>query len=162
MINTRWASADGNGGWRNHYRRMMRWSERTIKACSSDDKQSQSQVVDFALAFFVWCYSLRDWLKASEDFGEKEVAEFVSKQRYWKHCRDIALRSKHWDLSRPSIDADYGISRRKVLYSEALGSNQIQWIIWMDGDVLPLSSVVEDLTATWRSILEVRLLGTSE
>jgi hypothetical protein len=157
VTNSRGNSADANGGWRNHYRRVHRWSRRAIERCNDDSPEAQAEVVDFALAFFVWCFSLRDWLKASGDVSESELQQFATESSYWKYCRDISLRAKHFNVSSPSIDDDYGISREWDPYHGVLGTKAIVWNVWIDGKKIALDDVISGLTKDWEAFLNAKL-----
>jgi hypothetical protein len=136
---------------------MLRWSSRAIERCNDDSPTAQAEVVDFALAFFLWCYSLRDWLKASGEMSEAELQQFSTASIYWKYCRDIALRAKHYNASSPSIDNDYGISRQWDSFHEVLGTKAIVWNVWIDGKKIALDEVVIGLTRDWETLLNSKL-----
>jgi len=157
MTNSRDFSADANGGWRNHYERVLRWSRRAVERCNDDSLEAQAEVVDFSLAFFLWCYSLRDWLKKTGEASDAELERFSKASSYWKYCRDITLRAKHYDASSPAIDNDYGISRELDPFQEVLGTRAIIWNVWIDGKKIALEDVIIGLTKDWEAFLKPKL-----
>ena len=155
MTNAKWSSADANGGWMNHYAQMLRWRDRALEELKIGEG---IESLDFSLAFFLWCFSLRDWLKKDGARTEQQLANLVSANSSWKYCRDVALRTKHYEPSRPSIDANYGISREYDCFSAQIQQTErADWNIWIDGKKLRLADVIRDLSDMWMKELQHEL-----
>lgn len=102
-------SADNILSWRSQHRRMLRWLERLRSISAKADFQDR---VDFYLAFFVNCYSLRDWFINSGAISSEEMDSLIQSDESMRLCRDICNRSKHLKLNRrASADADFSIVR---------------------------------------------------
>lgn len=152
MTNSRTHSADAVFGWLNHYHRMLRWRDRSLTAL----KMQTGEEVDVALAFFVWCFSFRDWLRVEPSLSSKELEDFVSNEPYWGFCRDIALRAKHYDLSSPSKDAEYGMSRSFDPFHKILGTKPVTWHVWIDGQKVEMETMIRSLSKGWQDFIETR------
>lgn len=95
-------------GWQGQYRRMYRFFERYVSAVEFADK------LDFAAAFFVFSYSLRDWIRNHEypDREAKKVFDrkwekFQKENRVIKISRDINNIMKHLSISQVSLDKKF-------------------------------------------------------
>jgi len=88
-------------GWRSQYDRMLRWYDRLKK----------DQSLDILLAFFLNCYALRDWLHKTARLDANIIDDAIKADFSMKLCRDLCNRSKHPILAKPSIDANFVITR---------------------------------------------------
>lgn len=95
-------------GWRSQYQRMERWLGRIAAQAGSE---ADHDLLDMYLAFFLNCYSLRDWFVKSGVIAEADIDDLIQRNRQMRLCRDLCNRSKHLRISRPSTDADFSIYR---------------------------------------------------
>jgi hypothetical protein len=106
-VGLRW-SMENILGWRSQYQRMERWLGRIAVQAGSE---ADHDLLDMYLAFFLNCYSLRDWFVKSGVIAEADIDELIQRSRQMRLCRDLCNRSKHLRISRPSTDADFSIIR---------------------------------------------------
>lgn len=95
-------------GWRSQYQRMERWLTRIAMHAGNE---ADHDLLDTYLAFFLNCYSLRDWFVKSETIAAADIDDLIQKNRRMRLCRDLCNRSKHLRISKPSTDADFSIYR---------------------------------------------------
>ena len=103
------------GGWRNQFHRLQRWHSRVTRLGPGTSPDEQ----DILYAFFQNCLALRDWLKHSGAVSAVDVDKFVRSNRELLLCRDLANGTKHYELSSPSIDANFFLCREYVPPSSA-------------------------------------------
>jgi hypothetical protein len=101
-------SAENILSWRSQYDRIKRWSVR-LREFGSDEMDQER--LDFYLAFFLNCYSLRDWLINSNAIPRSDLDELIQSSVAMCVCRDLCNRSKHLILNNPSADKDFSIVR---------------------------------------------------
>jgi hypothetical protein len=104
-------SADRAGGWNNQFRRMQRWQDRAKLALADLPNTQFHDALDVALAYFVWCHSMRDWLIKDNAMTRNEVDSQLSNHATWKIVRDLANRSKHLKITCNPADAEWAVSR---------------------------------------------------
>lgn len=101
-------SAESIFSWRSQHDRVKRWSQRLHEYQDADFQDR----LDFFLAFFINCYSLRDWFINSNSISQKEMDGLIQSSEAMRLCRDICNRSKHLTLNRsPSTEANFSIGR---------------------------------------------------
>jgi hypothetical protein len=131
--------------WRSQFDRMERW-QRRIATCEASE--SDENILDLYLAFFVACYSLRDWFVTAEVVSGDVIDELIRSNRAMRLCRDICNRSKHLRISRPSADPDFSIAR------EYRGKGQPNALVVIAaGDQLDLAEVVRSCLRFWSDFL---------
>lgn len=95
-------------GWRSQFDRVRRWEDRTLKASA----QGTQDELDFYLAFFLNCYSLRDWIVNAGVVKSSEIDRCIKGSVDMRLCRDICNRTKHLLPDRKaSADALFSIAR---------------------------------------------------
>jgi hypothetical protein len=92
-------SVDTFGGWANHFLRVERWKDRCLGELKKGYGNESRDVADFALSYFVWCHSLREWLIEGQII-KQEALEILKQYPEWQICRDIANRCRHYDFLR--------------------------------------------------------------
>jgi hypothetical protein len=110
-------SAEKVLGWRSQYEAMLRW----YKRCEACHKcyTSLSDALDFILAFFLFCYHMRDYAIETGCISREEMEALIQSNCCMKICRDVCNRLKHHTITRnPSIDKDWSIGRELVLWSD--------------------------------------------
>lgn len=87
--------------WKDQYRRVLRWRKRLDAAKPTDDLSAAilETYQDFAHAFFINCYHLRDWLIGA-GISKGTVDVFVGGNPCLVACRGICNRAKHFHLTK--------------------------------------------------------------
>ena len=111
-------SADTYGGWKNHFLRLGRWRDRALTALGDYDGHSFHDANDFVLAYFVWCHSMREWLINSGAISRQRLDWRLHEFVEWEVCRDIANRSRHFELRRKPRDKDWSIRREHDIWAQ--------------------------------------------
>lgn len=117
--------------------RVLRWYQRVLNADCCPNANTD-EVVDFSLAFFLNCFSLRDWLRRSPRVTAKEVSDLFSSPEL-KLCRDLANGYKHLHLDKPSVDANFSLHRE---YDPTMPRRERLSLVadWTKYDVVGLST----------------------
>lgn len=148
-------SADTNGGWRNQFRRMDRWKERAVPLSSERSGKATGDAVDFALAYFIWAHSLRDWLIEDQAVKKEQLDDLLGKSKAWKICRDMANRSRHFNLKQNPTDKDWSLLRSYDPFSEVFDGVGISyWEIYFGDEKLRLGEVILQVHNMWLDVLE--------
>jgi hypothetical protein len=154
-------SADTFGGWKNHFQRMERWKQRCLAALEKDyGEEASCDVVDFALSYFVWCHSMREWLTEGNAIEQSVLDEDLKKHAEWKICRDIANRCRHYNLRMNPTDKDWSIGREFDPFAtseNALPRYKI-FLIFND-EKLELVPILTNTHQMWKSILSAHGLN---
>jgi hypothetical protein len=77
-------------------------------------KQVPEEHFDDLIAFFQFCYSLRDWLEAADPNFKPKIRSRISQSDTMRICRDICNRTKHYKIKDPSVDPQWSIGREYV------------------------------------------------
>lgn len=104
-------SADTYGGWKNHFKRLSRWRDRVEYAYEQPEQHKIHDVLDFILAYFVWCHSLREWAINSKAISRQKLDWLLHEYVEWEICRDIANRQRHFEINRKPRDKDWSVGR---------------------------------------------------
>jgi hypothetical protein len=104
-------SVHKNGGWRGQLERTRRWHARVRALQAQKGIYVEVEDLDILYAFFQNCHHLREWLHLSRDIPHKDIDDFVAQHKQLGVARDIANGTKHFHISRPSIDALFSIGR---------------------------------------------------
>lgn len=96
-----------NGQWQGQMERMHRWHDRVQRACAA----GSPDVEDFVFAFFQNCFTLREWVEKTSPLSKTDLDTFMESTPEMRICRDICNGTKHYSISRPSIDAQFSILR---------------------------------------------------
>ena len=103
------------------WQRIHRWHGRLLlamEALPSTDARQQAEVDDMAMAFFMHCYHLKDWLIEALLVNKAKIRkEFVHLHPAIQVCRDLANGAKHLSLRQPSLGETH--SPRPTLLWEA-------------------------------------------
>ena len=147
-------SADTFGGWKNHFLRMERWKQRCLAELKKPYGDGSRDIVDFALSYFVWCHSLREWLVRGKVMDAKVLDENLGRYPQWKICRDIANRCRHYDLTTNSSDKHWSIGREYDPFANP--ENRLpceKWFLIFGEEKLELGSVFRTTFDMWTDIL---------
>jgi hypothetical protein len=148
-------SIDTASGWKNHYLRMRRWRDRSLAALDHRIDGDLHEAVDFVLAYFVWCHSLREWLIKSKSIAEETLDSQLQKHSDWKICRDIANRSRHFDLQKNPADKHWSILREYDVFAELDPKMQKTRLFLIFGDEkIDVAALISSTFRMWQRILE--------
>lgn len=64
-----------------------------------------------ALAYFVCCHSMRDWLINDGATGESKLIDQLKQYPEWKVVHDLANRTRHLTLNQRLTDKEWSIAR---------------------------------------------------
>lgn len=102
-------------GWRGQYERTLRWYQRVCEYPATEPSSPQAdEYLDYALAFYLNCFSLRDWLANSGVATREELNTLFESNSDLGICRDICNGAKHFEIRDPSVDAQLSIVRNVV------------------------------------------------
>lgn len=66
---------------------------------------------DFMFAFFQNCFMLREWIKKTSPLSKGDLDNLFNSTPELRICRDICNGTKHYSISKPSVDAEFSILR---------------------------------------------------
>lgn len=156
--------------WKDQYERVLRWRKRLASAKPSgpSDVDALKTYRDYAHAYFVNCYHLRDWL-ISKTRPAKMVDCFIDRNLNLKACRGICDAVKHFRLTRYPEDHKY----REYLAGEAgtlvasstgfsgevdgwapAGRRPGDYIVETPCGDFEVQTLADDCLAAWRSFLK--------
>jgi hypothetical protein len=98
--------------WRSQFERVKRWKRRIdVLETNAQVGRDIHEDVDTYLAFFVNCFSLRDWFINSATVPRHRLRRALDRSLHMGLCRDICNRSKHLKLhDSPSVDESLSIA----------------------------------------------------
>ena len=109
------SSIHKNPGWQGQLARVQRWHSRLKQIATQMSQTKDTELdFDFIYAFFQNCYHLRDWLENSGAISHQKLQDLFRDHYEMQICRDICNGTKHFDLTRPSVDAHFSIGREYV------------------------------------------------
>ncbi len=114
--------------------------------------------LDYLLAFFMNCYSFRDWFINSHDLTPMQIQDFKTlfqENIYLQLCRDICNGTKHLNYKKPSLDASPSIVRNFVpdpYFGEHAYPGKLL-LIHADGQVYNLSELATSCVNALRDFL---------
>ncbi|MBL7670749.1 MAG: hypothetical protein JNM39_09700 [Bdellovibrionaceae bacterium] len=152
--------------WVFQWNRVVRWKER-LKTISVDLKTrdlSQDDV-DFMIAFFQTCYHMRDWLSASIPDLKSEVDRLFQESFELQVLRDVCNGTKHCDINRPSIDADFSLVREYDHLSGHEGfAAQRYWLLFGEHEIqkIDVFEFAEKCFVTIRDFLKISVTLENE
>jgi len=120
--------------------------------------------VDIILSFFMHCYHLGDWLKAS-GLDETKVNNFIHNTYELQVCRNLTNSTKHLDLDRkpsPPKLFDYKaaglpspIARTYDPLAEILGEAETEYlVILVDGQEINCYDFMTRCMQKWKELLD--------
>lgn len=148
-------SADNAQGWLSHYQRTLRWAERAEQLLEGLPETDFHEALDFTLAYFVWCHSLRDWLIKTDAMGKEPLDAELKKYQEWKRVRDLGNRQRHPVLKENAADKDWAIAREYDVFSPAIeGRERHHLNLYFDGKKIRVLPLLRDTRAMWQNILK--------
>lgn len=153
-------SVDTFGGWANHFIRMERWKDRCLAELKKRYGEESRDVPDFALSYFVWCHSLRDWLIKGAIIQSEALDQDLAQYPEWKICRDIANRCRHYDLKNNPTDKHWSMGREHDPWANEQNSLPTEkWFLIFGEEKYELSSVITITFKVWSDILDAHNLN---
>ncbi len=147
-------------GWEGQYKRVKRWYDRVMKirsrVTSNPPQQEQDEKDhDDIYAFFQNCYHLRDWLRRTNTVSHTELEKFFSKHVELGICRDICNGTKHFQISKPSVDAFFSIGRQFLLRNPDRndGIGDTTWFIKAGDSTYDIFELASKCMKLWESFL---------
>ncbi len=103
--------ADRHQGWFSHFERMKQWETRATIALEDLPHTDFHEALDYSLAYFVWCHSLREWIIKDKAMSLSTVEDALKVYPEWKIVRDLANRSRHLVITQKPTDAEWSVFR---------------------------------------------------
>lgn len=146
-------SVHRNGGWRGQLKRTQRWHNRIRALHNEKGFQVDFEDLDLVFAFFQNCYHLREWVAISRDVPLNELDDFMIKHAEMRACRDIANGTKHFHITRPSVDAEFSVGRE---YTQDNDGNPGQTWFVIAGEKYDLFELASRCMKLWTEFLASR------
>ena len=143
-------------GWQSQYERMLRWHRRVLEYPPTRSSSPEAdEYLDFLLAFFLNCFSLRDWLENSQTVSLNELKKLFDESLDLRICRDIANGAKHFEIRRPSVDEKPSIVRELEPdpYFGQYAYPGIRLIIYAGNEVRDLLTLTTNCVNAWQMFL---------
>ncbi|MCV2866023.1 hypothetical protein [Defluviimonas sp. WL0075] len=148
-------SFDTYEGWIGHYKRMRRWQERAVRYAKGPLNYANDEAVDFVLAYFLWAHSLREWLIETGSVKKVEIDQLLADRPEWSICRDLANRSRHYDLKKNPTDKHWILALRLDLNALMAGKQEHQfWYVLHDGQYREIPDCVNAVARMWEETLD--------
>jgi len=132
--------------------------ERSLEKVRSNKNRKVDEYKDDVLAFFEVGWSLKDWIRNSQQIAEsatKEAEKYAKGNISLRICADIANRSKHLKLTFKREDAD--IHKRNTIIHAAppgKGYGELRFQIRLDsGHEFDAISTAHVVTKVWQIFL---------
>jgi hypothetical protein len=141
-----------NQGWRCQYNRTHRWFKRVAQiGCRQAQAADMEHEHDVLYAFFQNCYHLRDWLRNSGAVSQKDLDEFFNEHVDLRVCQDLCNGTKHLDLNRPKVDANFSIGREYVYPLDASDRPHLteRWFVIAGGEKYDLFDLARRCMSYW-------------
>ena len=147
-------SADRVGGWANHYRRCERWKSRAAAALDDLPAADFHTAMDFALAYFVWSHSLREWLIKDGALNKEALDVKLQQNPTWRIVRDLANRSRHLVITQSPSDAEWSVAREYDNFAVWIEGRERHHVnLFFDGQKHRLVDVVHSAGRMWQKVL---------
>lgn len=155
-------SADSKLGWVSHYQRMKRWEDRAQAVAVCSFATQTPDTLDFALAYFIWAHSFRDWLVETNAVPAKEIDAYLRDNQHWQLCRDVANRCRHYNLTRSPTDNDFVILFRLDVNAALAGnSEQVFGGTSHNGKRIEFRESVNQISRMWETAIDHFSLRTA-
>lgn len=139
-------------GWKGQFDRMERFYLRFTQAEDAQD------ALDFALTFFIFAHSLREWIMKYEQLDkatfDKHWTDFVAQYPEMKVSRDICNVTKHLQLTQPaSLDKHFA-----VLWAyDPFVKKKSEWVIHFGERRMSLGTLMDQILTGWKSFITQEL-----
>lgn len=140
--------------WRGQLERMKRWRQRLESLRGSGDLD---HAFDVALAFFINCYHLRDWLHRSGGVESSDIDTLFASSLHLRIAADIANIAKHFDLTQPPrMTRQLSMAREYVGPGEGWFGSDSALRVQSDGATYDLAELAGECEEAWRGFLSGR------
>ena len=146
-----------NNGWKSQLERVRRWYKRIEKVGSAKSTNANLEDEhDDVYTFFQNCYYLREWLEKADVVAPNYINDLFKQNIELQICRDICNGTKHFDISRPSVDADFSFGREYVPKSYTNSRPQINetWFLFASGEKYDVFSLAAKCMGLWESFIQ--------
>jgi len=143
-------------GWRGQFDRARRWRQRLL---ASAGKADADFTFDAALAFFINCYHVRDWLERSGEIGKSALDQLFTDSFALRVCADLANIAKHYDLTNtPRMTRQLSVACEYADPGFGWLGDQARLTILSDGQQLDVLELTATCEADWLSFLRQQSL----
>ncbi len=152
-------SAHRDNGWKGQYNRMMRWTEK-FNQISIDEYQSSDKTqlyFDTMFACFQNIFFLKDWLQNDAKVCKNKLNEFINLNKDIGLCRDICNGTKHFDITRASVDNEFAIIRQFNPLSKLMKQAESEIVICADGVIYKPNKLIGDCINLWDKFIAENL-----
>jgi hypothetical protein len=112
------------------------------------------EALDFSLAYFVWCHSLREWLIKDNAVGQDVIDSALSAYLEWKIVRDLANRSRHLVITQNPTDPDWAVFREYDPFAPHLeGRERHHVVLLFEGRQHRVTELVRTTGQMWECVL---------
>lgn len=105
----------------------------------------------FYLCFFIQAYSVRDWLVKQGVMSQSDIDLAIQSDERMCLCRDICNRYKHLIITKPSLDADWEITRRVI--NPFADDNEWEWTVRAARKTTPLWDLMVECIGFWEALV---------
>lgn len=145
-------SLERTPGWRGQFERTRRWRQRLLASAGKPDVQF---TFDCALAFFINCYHLRDWLARSGEVSQLRLDELFRDSFALRVCADLANIAKHYDLTNtPRLTRQLSIACEYADPGYGWFGDRARLTVLSDGQKLDLLELTAACEVEWVSFLK--------
>ncbi|MEW6775171.1 MAG: hypothetical protein AB1405_02680 [Bdellovibrionota bacterium] len=140
------------------WERVLRWQGRV----HGRSHASPDEFMDHLYALFQNCFAMRDWLENSEVIPGESLSEIFSAFEL-RLCRDICNGTKHLEITRPSVDANFMTVREYApppisKLDEALSSPEYKLVLIAADNKYDLVELADQCVDILRNALSTRNL----
>jgi len=148
-------SADTVSGWHNHYKRMNRWKIRSLETLNDLPRTNFQDAFDFTLAYFLWSHSFVEWLCEGGIITKKELFNELKNYEVWPLCRDVANRTRHFELKNKPTDKYWTAYRENDFFAYAVEGKERHIVnIMFDGKKWRATDAIQESDKMWKQVLE--------
>ncbi len=152
-------SAHRHGDWQGQYNRMMRWVQRFRELCKNEAKSSEKShaYFDTLYACFQNIFFLKDWLRENTSLSSDDLNAFINSNTEIGVCRDICNGTKHYNISNPSIDNQFGVIRQYVPFQKTWDVAEWEIIICAGGQIYKPEDLILKCIEHWDNFIIEKL-----
>jgi hypothetical protein len=134
---------------------MKRWEARAQSVAVREFIAQTDETIDFALAYFVWAHSFREWLIEAGSISKVTLDSLLQSRHEWLVCRDLANKSRHYNLQNKPTDKDFVISHQIDLNAMLAGSpKQVIGGVFHNGTYYQFSDCILMISKMWEEVLD--------
>ncbi|UTA69060.1 hypothetical protein [Emticicia sp. 21SJ11W-3] len=148
-------SAYRQDNWHGQYDRMLRWAER-FRAISQQEIQIPNKshtYFDTMYACFQNLFFLKDWIIKNSDLPNDDLNNFINNNEEIGICRDICNGTKHYNISHPSVDENFGIIHQYLPYHKVWNVAPYEIIICAGGKIYKPIELIEKCINIWDTFI---------